>query len=56
MMNMLIDCDSDPSPKEHYPLRYGDYFEFDQYDFFADDLSQHSSDIEHAEPDEQSSS
>ena len=28
----------------------------DADDFFADDVSQHSSDIEHAEPDEQPSS
>ena len=37
-----------------------DYLKFDQFhdadEFFADALSQHSSDIDHAEPDEQSSS
>ena len=54
------DDDSDSSPKGHHPVHYGDYLKFDQFhdaeDFFAAYLSQHSSDIEHPEPDEQSSS
>jgi len=61
MKNMLIadNCDSDSSSKEYHPRLIAgitwDYLKFVQFhdadDFFAGDLIQRSSNIEHAEPD-----
>jgi len=46
-------CVEDTPPKKN--VFFASCFH-DADDFFADDVSQHSSDIEHAEPDEQPSS